>query len=80
MTRDQRALLQPHAKYFATMVGGLSELTDEELAELLDACQAASQTNCGWDTYAAARFLAPEILTEQTVRARRRAEAAKQGG
>jgi hypothetical protein len=79
MTKSQKALLAQHAKHFQDMVAFVITRDSEELRTLLEACQAASQTNCGWDTYAAAQYIGREILIELRVRERKAAEAKAAG-
>lgn len=76
MTKEQKALLKVHAEHYQAMASYVRESSDEELVELLEACQAAGTTNCGWDTYAAAQYLKHEIGDEVGVR-RRRSDAAR---
>lgn len=61
MTNEQKQLLRKHADHFQAMASYVRECDDDELATLLEACNAAGATNCGWDTWQAARFLEREI-------------------
>ncbi len=61
MTRDQKILLRPHADHYMAMSKHIREIDDETRAALLTASEAATETNCGWDTYAAAQFLKNDI-------------------
>jgi deferrochelatase/peroxidase EfeB len=76
MNRQQKELLRPHAEHYAAMAAFVMECSDEELAELKEACGAASQTNCAWDTYRAAKYMEGEINSEQFRRLKNRAAIA----
>ena len=71
MTPHHRALLEPHAEHFRAMASHVSGRSDEELQALLEACEAATDTNCAWDEYAAAQVLKKEIRTVMNLRGRR---------
>lgn len=76
MNKDQKTLLKPHADHFAEMAAYVVTCDRDELAMLDEACKAATPTNCGWDIYRAARYLAEEIKAEQHQRLKNRAAAA----
>lgn len=69
LTFEQRALLEPHAKHFTEMLFFVRGLEDEELANLLEACNRCGSSNCGWDFYAAAQYLKKEIMEVREIRA-----------
>lgn len=75
MTPEQRKLLTVHEKHYEDMALYVRECDDEELSDLLEACLAASSTNCAWSAYHAAQFLKLEAQSEITSRKRRAAEA-----
>lgn len=66
MTREQKVLLKVHAEHFQVMASYVRECDPQELIDLSEACNAASDTNCGWDTYYAAQFLKVEIARHRT--------------
>lgn len=76
MTKEQRDLLKPHAEHFQVMAAHVWDASDDDLKALIAACDAASQTNCGWDTYAAAQYLGKEARIVTGQRRLRAAEAA----
>lgn len=78
MTRGQKELLSKHAEHYQAMALYVRESNDDELEQLMEACLAASTTNCAWDTYQAAQYLKLETQTEMNVRRRRAASAVGQ--
>jgi hypothetical protein len=74
MTKNQKDLLKPHADHFSAMAQYVATRTDDDMKLLLEACDATSQMNCGWDTYAAAQYLAKEARIVISQRERRAAE------
>lgn len=64
ITKEQKQLLRPFADRYASMYAEIVEMPDEALSHVLDACKATSQTNCGWDVYAAAKWVSIEIDAE----------------
>lgn len=57
-----RERLEPLAREISDAVCAIQSMTDNELHELIEACTSASETNCGWDIFAAARLLLPEAI------------------
>lgn len=53
---DFRKILEPHAMALFDRVDALS---DEEIAELIDACGKTSETNCWFVSYAVAKAMRP---------------------
>jgi hypothetical protein len=76
LAQSQKELLRPHAQHFEAMAGHVFDCSDEELADLLLACDAADETNCPWSIYRAARFLRQEVENQFNVREKRRAALA----
>ena len=67
-----RNRLARYAEVCLGMIAGLSDLSDDELKGLRKACEACSETNCGWSQYEAAKFLLPHIAAEMLCRKRMR--------
>lgn len=61
MTREQKLILEPYAKQLMDIVGSLGNLSPAELQALKRACDATSNTNCGWDVFAIARIIEPQV-------------------
>lgn len=76
MTREQKALLEPHAQHYAAMCSYVRECSDGELQELMDACLAATPTSCWFCTYHAAQYLKREVQSEMNERQRRMTDTA----
>jgi len=57
-------LLKPYAIHVAGIHSAISALSDDELTKLLAASESATQTNCWWATYQAAKLIGPEIRRE----------------
>lgn len=64
MTLEQKRLLEPFGNIFADMDAQVRAMSDDVLQQALDACNAASWTNCWCCTFAAAQYLQKEIRTE----------------
>lgn len=77
LTKEQKRLLKPHAEHYRAMYDHISEATMDDLYRLQSACSACTNSNCGWDAYAAAQYLKGEILREVGHRNRRDVEAAE---
>lgn len=65
MKPEQKQLLKPFSDQLLLMAKQVMDASDNHLRELEDACAAATDVNCGWDTYAAAQFVAAEIRGEK---------------
>lgn len=70
MTKNQKMILEPHAQHFSAMSKFVFDLNDQKLTHLLDACLAATTSNCAWDIYAAAQFIKMEVQQELNRRER----------
>lgn len=77
LTKEEKQLLKPHAAHYVAMGIHIRDATTQELERLHLACIACTEVNCGWDEYAAARYLEKEIVAEVGWRNRRDAEAAE---
>ena len=64
MTLEQKALLEPYGKIFADMGQTIRKAPDDALKTLLNACYAASATNCWCCSFDAAQWLQREIRRE----------------
>ena len=64
MTLEQKKLLEPFGRIFADMDAQVRTMSDEGLKQALEACYAASVTNCWCWTFSAAQHLQREIRTE----------------
>jgi len=60
LSKEQRAILAPHAQHYSLMVAYVRKLTLPELDALLDVCNMATVKNCWWAEYQAAQFLRVE--------------------
>lgn len=70
MTNAQKELLRKHAEHFEAMATHVHQASPEALEELMEACLAVSQTNCGWSVYQAAQYLKSEVQIKMNVNAR----------
>lgn len=64
MTRKQKAALEPYAALLARLVDHIEALPEADLQNMVEAANAASTTNCGWDTYRVAQLIAPVANAE----------------
>jgi hypothetical protein len=64
ITQHQQRLLEPYAQAFAAMGQQVRSLSDEDAAALLNACYAASVTNCWCCAFDAAQWLQRELRRE----------------
>ncbi len=61
LTPTQKQSLEAVAMVLAGIDASLSDAGRDELLIMLDACKAVSETNCWCWTYAAAKYVEPEV-------------------
>lgn len=68
MNKEQRLILEPYAKLISEMEARIEASSDDEIEVLLEACNAADETNCWHRIYDAAKLIKPMILRERFAR------------
>ena len=62
MSISQRRVLEPIAILLCGIEVALDEKDDSEIIEMLEACEAVSETNCWSYTHDAAKYIQPKLL------------------
>lgn len=65
LTKTDKKLLAPYAALYMEIYHLAAAASDVELIALGRAANAVDQTNCGWDTYGAAKIVGRAVLEEQ---------------
>jgi hypothetical protein len=76
ITSAHKEMLEPFGRIFLGMDQQVRSMSDEVLQEMLEACEATSETNCWCCTFDAAKYLKVEIRREINWRKKRAAELA----
>lgn len=61
MKQEFREALEPFGQHYLSMCQMIRALPDADLSVLRDACDFASNTNCGWYEYRVAQAIKGEI-------------------
>lgn len=72
--KEQKDILKPFATMFESMAQFAASASDTDLVGIIDACNAMTETNCGWSTFRAAQAVRKEADEEIRMRARRLSE------
>ena len=70
--------LEPFGELYLDIYKRIVEMTDDELHNLINACDKPSETNCGWHIYVIAPLVKKEAQEEMAYRTYIRAKAHSQ--